>query len=75
MALRNNSRGMGTKLAKCLSVMVDYELVVRPNVRYLNNRSVVLGDTVLLCNQLGYVFQNEHLIFDGKACFEPLKAP
>ena len=30
----------------------------------------MIGGTKLLCNQLGYVFQNEHLNFDGKACFE-----
>ena len=29
-----------------------------------------IGETTLLCNQLGYVFQNEHLDFDCKACFE-----
>ena len=29
-----------------------------------------IGETMLLCNQLGYVFQNEHLVFDGKACLE-----
>ena len=29
-----------------------------------------IGNTTLLCNQLGYVFQNEQLDFDGKACFE-----
>ena len=29
-----------------------------------------IGDTTLLCNQLGYVFQNEHLAFDGKAVID-----
>ncbi len=29
-----------------------------------------IGDTTMLCNQLGYVFQNEHQAFDGKACIE-----
>ena len=32
--------------------MVDYELVVRPNVRYLNNRSVELEDTELFFTTL-----------------------
>ena len=32
--------------------MVDYELEVRQNVRYLNNRSVVLGDTELFFTTL-----------------------
>ena len=32
--------------------MTDYELEVRPNVRYLNNRSVVLGDTELFFTTL-----------------------
>jgi len=31
-----------------------------------------IGGTTLLCNQLGYVFQNEHIDFDGKACLEVL---
>ena len=29
-----------------------------------------IGDTTMLCNQLGYVFQNEHLAFDGETCIE-----
>lgn len=29
-----------------------------------------IGETTLLCNQLGYVFHNEHQAFDAKACFE-----
>jgi hypothetical protein len=28
----------------------------------------MIGQTKLLSNQLGYVLQNEHLSFDGKAC-------
>ncbi|MBR0244954.1 MAG: metallophosphoesterase [Bacteroidales bacterium] len=32
--------------------MGDYELEVRPNVRYLNNRSIVLGDTELFLTTL-----------------------
>ena len=32
--------------------MADYELEVRPNVRYLNNRSVVLEDTELFFTTL-----------------------
>ena len=36
----------------------------------LNVHPAKIGETTLLCNQLGYVFQNEHLGFDGKACFE-----
>ncbi len=28
----------------------------------------MIGQTKLLSNQLGYVFQNEHLSFDGRAC-------
>jgi len=33
-----------------------------------------IGGTILLCNQLGYVFQNEHLDFDRKAYFEIVPA-
>ena len=29
-----------------------------------------IGDTILLCNQLGYVFYNEHRSFDGAAVIE-----
>ena len=32
--------------------MADYEMEVRPNVRYLNNRSVVLEDTELFFTTL-----------------------
>jgi len=31
-----------------------------------------MGNTTLLCNQLGYVFYNEHHAFDGEACLEVL---
>ena len=31
-----------------------------------------IGETTLLCNQLGYVFQNEHRQFDAKAVIELL---
>ena len=29
-----------------------------------------IGETTMLCNQLGYVFQKEHLDFNGRACIE-----
>jgi predicted phosphodiesterase len=33
------------------------------------NINKVIGDTQCVCNQLGYVFANEHLLFDNKTCF------
>ena len=40
------------------------------HTHYAGGSGTKIGETTLLCNQLGYVFQNEHLNFDGKACFE-----
>ena len=40
------------------------------HTHYSGGSGAGIGETTLLCNQLGYVFQNEHLGFDGKACFE-----
>ena len=40
------------------------------HTHYDGGSGTKIGETTLLCNQLGYVFLNEHLGFDGKACFE-----
>ena len=37
---------------------------------YAGGSGTKIGETTLLCNQLGYVFQNEHLGFDSKAEIE-----
>ena len=47
---------------------VDYWIY--GHTHYAGGSGSKIGETVLLCNQLGYVFQNEHQFFDGKACFE-----
>ena len=51
---------------------VDYWIY--GHTHYAGGSGSKIGGTTLLCNQLGYVFQNEHLNFDEKACLE-LKAP
>ena len=45
---------------------VDYWIY--GHTHYAGGSGTKIGATTLLCNQLGYVFQNEHLNFDGKAC-------
>ena len=40
------------------------------HTHYAGGSGTIIGGTTLLCNQLGYVFQNEHLGFDGRACIE-----
>lgn len=40
------------------------------HTHYAGGSGCKIGETKLLCNQLGYVFQDEHLAFDGRACFE-----
>lgn len=47
---------------------VDYWIY--GHTHFVGGSGSKIGGTTLLCNQLGYVFQNEHLDFDGKACFE-----
>ena len=47
---------------------VDYWIY--GHTHYAGGSGSMIGGTTLLCNQLGYVFQNEHLDFDGKACIE-----
>jgi hypothetical protein len=42
------------------------------HTHYAGGSGSKIGDTILLCNQLGYVFQNEHYGFDGKAVIELL---
>ncbi|MBO4455171.1 MAG: metallophosphoesterase, partial [Bacteroidales bacterium] len=48
----------------------DVDYWVYGHTHYAGGLGTKIGETTLLCNQLGYVFQNEHLDFDGKACFE-----
>ena len=47
---------------------VDYW--VYGHTHYAGGSGSKIGNTTLLCNQLGYVFQNEHFAFDAKACIE-----
>ena len=47
---------------------VDYWIY--GHTHFVGGSGSKIGGTTLLCNQLGYVFHNEHLDFDGKACFE-----
>ena len=47
---------------------VDYWIY--GHTHYAGGSGSKIGETTLLCNQLGYVFQNEHLAFDGKAVIE-----
>ena len=47
---------------------VDYWIY--GHTHYAGGSGSKIGETVLLCNQLGYVFQNEHQFFDGMACFQ-----
>jgi len=47
---------------------VDYWIY--GHTHYAGGSGTKIGETTLLCNQLGYVFQNEYLDFDRKACFE-----
>ena len=46
------------------------EYWVYGHTHYADGSGTKIGETILLCNQLGYVFQNEHLDFDGKAFVE-----
>ena len=47
---------------------VDYWIY--GHTHYAGGSGTKVGNTTLLCNQLGYVFQDEHIGFDRKACFE-----
>ena len=47
---------------------VDYWIY--GHTHYGGGSGTKIGRTTLLCNQLGYVFQNEHFRFDGKAYLE-----
>ena len=47
---------------------VDYW--VYGHTHYAGGSGTKIGETTLLCNQLGYVFQNEHLDFDRTAIVE-----
>ena len=47
---------------------IDYW--VYGHTHFAGGSGTKIGETTLLCNQLGYVFQNEHLNFDGKAVIE-----
>lgn len=47
---------------------VDYWIY--GHTHYTGGSGTKMGNTTLLCNQLGYVFQNEHLDFYGKACID-----
>ena len=47
---------------------VDYWIY--GHTHFAGGSGTKIGSTTLLCNQLGYVFQNEHMAFDRKACFE-----
>ena len=40
------------------------------HTHYPGGSGSMIGATTLLCNQLGYVFRDEHLAFDGKAVLE-----
>lgn len=40
------------------------------HTHYVGGSGTKIGETTLLCNQLGYVFSNEHLAFNEKACIE-----
>ena len=40
------------------------------HTHYAGGSGTQIGNTKLLCNQLGYVFYNEHRAFDGKAVIE-----
>ena len=40
------------------------------HTHYAGGSGTKIGETTLLCNQLGYVFQNEHLDFDRMAVIE-----
>ena len=48
----------------------DVDIWVYGHTHFAGGSGTKIGETTLLCNQLGYVFQNEHQFFDGKACFE-----
>ena len=47
---------------------VDYWIY--GHTHFAGGSGTKIGETTLLCNQLGYVFQDEHMDFSGKACFE-----
>ena len=47
---------------------VDYWIY--GHTHYAGGSGAKIGETTLLCNQLGYVFENEHLAFDGRATIE-----
>ena len=40
------------------------------HTHYAGGSGTKIGNTKLLCNQLGYVFYNEHMAFDGRAVIE-----
>lgn len=40
------------------------------HTHYAGGSGTKIGETTLLCNQLGYVFYGEHRAFDGRAVVE-----
>lgn len=48
----------------------DVDYWVYGHTHYAGGSGTKIGETMLLCNQLGYVFQNEHLDFDRTAIVE-----
>ena len=48
----------------------DVDYWIYGHTHYAGGSGTKIGETTLLCNQLGYVFQNEHLGFDSRALFE-----
>lgn len=47
---------------------VDYWIY--GHTHYVGGSGTKIGNTTLLCNQLGYVFQDEHICFDRKAIID-----
>ncbi len=48
----------------------DIDYWVYGHTHFAGGSGSKIGDTTLLCNQLGYVFYNEHQAFNKKAVFD-----
>ena len=58
------------RLSRTLEWITGVDYWIYGHTHFAGGSGTKIGGTALLCNQLGYVFQNEHLDFDRRACIE-----
>ena len=69
---------MGERNGRCAVLLPhgvlnrNEESDIRKNLIQLDNIDAVIGNTKIVCNQMGYVFSNEHLMnsFNPNTCIE-----